>query len=271
MAGVPRHAIVSLCLPPDYEVSWLDGFYDGFLERAAETGVSVVGGNLSAIAGPAVVSVTALGQASHPVTRAGGKAGDLLVVTGTLGAAAAGLKLLGQGARLDDDGELKATGVWTTSSALALVYCLRAQLDPEPPLRLARALAETGLLHAAIDLSDGLSADLARICEESGLCAVVDAFAVPVSPHVTSLERARGGDALAMALHGGEDYQLLLVLPPESLRPLQDLAVIWDLALATIGELVEGEPQILLKAGTDLLPLAAAAHEHFRPTGGDAT
>jgi thiamine-monophosphate kinase len=264
MAGIPRYALVSLCLPPETRLAFVDGFYDGLLERAAETGVNVVGGNLARTAGPAVISLTLVGQAPRILGRAGALPGDLVVVTGMLGGAAAGLKLLAQGARLDDEGELASTGVWTESSAPALRHCLRAQLDPQPPLSLARALAEVELVHAAIDLSDGLSGDLRRLCEASGVAATIDAFAVPVNPHAAGLERARGGDALALALHGGEDYQLLLATAPESLMALRDLAVIWDLPLAVVGEFVQGEPEVYLGAGTDRVPLAASAHDHFR-------
>jgi thiamine-monophosphate kinase len=156
------------------------------------------------------------------------------------------------------------TGVWTGSSAAALRHCLRAQLDPQPPLSFARALAEVELLHAAIDLSDGLSGDLRRLCEASSVGAIVDAFAVPIDPQAAGLERARGGDALALGLHGGEDYQLLIAAAPESLSALRDLAVIWDLPLTVVGEFLAGEPEVRLRAGSDLSPLLASSHEHFK-------
>jgi thiamine-monophosphate kinase len=264
MAGIPRHAVVSLCLPPDTPMSFVDGLYDGLLERAAETGVNVVGGNVTATAGPIVVSITLLGQTGRVLGRGNARPGDLVVVTGMLGAAAAGLKLLAQDARLDEEGELRATGMWTESSAVALRHCLRAQLDPQPPLSFARALAEVELLHAAIDVSDGLSGDLHRLCEASGVQATLDAFAVPVDAHAAGLERARGGDALALALHGGEDYQILMAAGPESLVALRDLAVIWDLPLTVVGEFAAGEPEVKLKAGHDTTPLVPASHEHFR-------
>ena len=264
MAGIPRYALVSLCLPPDTRIAFVDGFYDGLLERAAETGVSVVGGNLARTAGPAVISLTLIGQAPRVLGRAGARPGDLVAVTGRLGGAAAGLKLLAQDARLDEDGELASTGVWTESSAPALRHCLRAQLDPQPPLSFARALAERDLVHAAIDLSDGLSGDLRRLCEASGVEATIDAFKVPVNTHAAGLERARGGDALALALHGGEDYQLLLAVAPESLTALQDLAVIWDLPLTAVGTFAAGEPEVYLQAGTDRSPLVSSSHDHFR-------
>jgi thiamine-monophosphate kinase len=157
--------------------------------------------------------------------------------------------------------------MWTASSAAALTRCLRAHLDPVPPLAFGRSLSEADVAHAAIDLSDGLSADLLRICEASGLAARVDAAAVPVDPLAGGLERARGGDALALALHGGEDYELLLAVPPERLDALRDLAVIWDLPLTVVGEFVPGEPQVLLATDSGTEPLPSGGHEHFGGRG----
>jgi thiamine-monophosphate kinase len=278
MAGVPRYATVSLCLPPDIPLSFVDGLYDGLLERAAETGVSVVGGNVSMSPASLVVDVTLLGQGEPKrlLRRNGARDGDLVVVTGGLGAAAAGLKLATQGARLDDDGLLDATGVWTASSAKVVTHCLRALLDPNPPLAFSRALSEHDLAHAAIDLSDGLSGDLRELCEESDVSAWVDVEAIPVDSYAASLERARGGDAPALALHGGEDYQLLLAVPRDELDALRDLAVIWDIPLSVIGQFAAGPPALLLKKGDTLLPLAPGSHDHFlrapvspEPKGGE--
>jgi len=265
MAGVPRFATVSLHLPADLPVSFVDGLYDGMLERAAETGVSLVGGNLTASERRIVVDITLLGTGERFLRRSGATPGDLLVVTGTLGAAAAGLRLLTQGARLGEDGELEATGVWTQSSAGAVAHCLRALLDPSPPLAFARSLGENqDLVHAAIDLSDGLSSDLPELCRESGLFCVVDPEAIPVDPRALALERARGGDALSLALHGGEDYELAMALPPERLDAVRDLAVVWDVPLTVIGEFGEGAPVVSLKRGERLTPLPPGGHDPFR-------
>jgi thiamine-monophosphate kinase len=184
-------------------------------------------------------------------------------VTGSLGAAAAGLKLVLQGARLDADGLLDATGVWTPSSATVVTHCLRALLDPNPPLAFSRSLAEQDLAHAAIDISDGLSGDLRELCDASDVSAWVNAEAIPVDPHAASLERARGGDAPALALHGGEDYQLLMAVAPERLEAMRDLAVIWDIPLTVIGEFAPGPPAVLLKTDEILLPLTPLSHDHF--------
>jgi len=274
MAGVPRHATVSLCLPADLPMAFVDGLYDGLLERAAETGVNLVGGNLSASNGPMVLDIALLGQGDRLLRRAGALPGDLVVVTGSLGAAAAGLRLLRQGARLGAEGALEATGVWTESSSEALLRCLRAQLDPEPPLAFGRTLSEHDVAHAGIDISDGLSGDLLHVCEESDVSAWIDPAAVPVDVHATSLERARGRDARSLALHGGEDYQILLAVPPDKLDALRDLAVIWDLPLSVVGEFAPGPPAVSLKSGDSLTPLAPASHDHFRvsrrPIGGEA-
>lgn len=267
MAGVPRYATVSLCLPRSLTLGVLDELYDGLLERAAEAGVSLVGGNLAATEGPIIIDVTLLGYGDRVLTRAGGFPGDRVVVTGGLGAAAEGLRLLRQGARLSADGEVTATGIWTSSSAPAVEHCLRAQLDPSPPLAFARSLAEHDLVHACMDLSDGLSSDLFALCRESGLTARLDPAALPIDAHMAGLERARGGNSRELALHGGEDYQLLMAVPPSALATLKDHALVWDLTLADLGEFMEGEPGVFL--GDD--PLDVEAHDHFFPRSPSST
>jgi thiamine-monophosphate kinase len=223
-----------------------------------------VGGNVTRGREAIVVDVTLLGEAGRLLLRSGARPGDHVVVTGTLGAAAEGVLLLAEGARLDEDGELLATGVWTDSSAPAILACLRAQLDPRPPLALARSIAERGLARAGMDLSDGLSLDLLELCLGGALGAVVDATRVPVDPKAAGLERARGGDGLALALHGGEDYELLLAVAPESLEGLGELARVWGVEVAAIGEFVEGEPLVRLRDAAGERPLLPGGHDHFR-------
>jgi thiamine-monophosphate kinase len=271
MAGSPRYATVSLCLPRDLEAGFVDGLYDGLLERGAQTGVALVGGNLSATDGPLVIDVTLLGQGDRLLTRAGARPGDRVIVSGPLGAAAEGVRLLRQGARLDEDGRLDHLGIWTASSTAAVTRCLRAHLDPDPPLAFARSLAEDDWAHAAMDISDGLSGDLLALCRESGLQARLDVSAVPVDPAASQLERARGGDAVHLALHGGEDYQLLLAVAPERLDELRERALVWNLALRDLGVFEAGEPCVRLVGPKGDSLLEPASHEHFRAAdaGGD--
>ena len=268
MAGVPRHATVSLCLPADLPLSFLDELYDGLLERAAETGVGVVGGNLSATSGPMVVDVALLGQADRLLRRSGARPGDLVVVSGALGAAAAGLKLLEQGARLGPEGQVLDNGIWNEASAAAVQHCLKAQLDPAPPLAFARALAEHELAHAGMDISDGLSGDLLQLCHESELSATLDLEALPLDRHAAAFERAQGRPAVALGLHGGEDYQTLLAVPRENLEALREIASVWELPLSAIGEFAAGPPALFGRTGQGLAPIVPASHEHLRPRPG---
>jgi thiamine-monophosphate kinase len=265
MGGLARYATVSLCLPAELEVGWVDSLYDGLLERAAEAGIGIVGGNVTRARGAIAVDVTLLGDAGRLLLRAGARAGDRVVVTGRLGAAAEGVRLLAEGARLDEEGQLVESGAWTDSSADGLVACLRAQLDPRPPLALARSIAERGLARAGMDISDGLSSDLPEVGLQSGLAAVVDAAAVPVDARAAAFERARGGDPLALALHGGEDYQLLLAVSPDDLAELEDLSRVWGIEISAVGEFVEGEPgEVRLRDAAGERPLVPGGHDHFR-------
>ena len=264
MAGRPRFATVSLALPPDVTIGFIDGFYDGLLERAAETGVNVVGGNLASTTGPIVIDITLLGDAGARVLRReGARPDDLVVVTGTLGSAAAGLRFLMAGARLDAEGEVVAAGSWSGAPE-SLLKCLRAQLDPAPPLAFALALGEQELVHAAMDLSDGLSGDLATLCDASGVSAWLDPAALPIEPCAAALEKEGGQDAFSLGVHGGEDYQLLMAVPPDALDALRDVAVVWEVALTPIGGFAPGPPVVSLRFGDALRRLRPASHDHFR-------
>ena len=265
--GLARYATVSLCLPAEIDLTWLDSLYDGLLERAAEADVGLVGGNLARRADGIVVDVTLLGDAGPLLLRSGARAGDHVVVTGTLGAAAEGVRLLAEGARLDDDGELRASGPWTDSSRPALLACLRAQLDPRPPLAFSRAIAERGLAHGGMDLSDGLSSDLAELCRQSGVSAVIAAAAIPIDARAASLEHARGGDPLALALHGGEDYELLLAVGRDELATLVELGRVWGVEVRAIGEFGAGESRVTIKDASGERPLLPGGHDHFHAPG----
>jgi thiamine-monophosphate kinase len=267
MGGIGRYAMVSLLLPPDVSVGWVDSLYDGMLERAAEAGMALVGGNLARSRKDIVVDVTLIGDAGRMMLRSGARPGDRVVVTGTLGAAAEGLRLLEEGARLDEDGRLLATGLWTESSSTAVAACLRAQLDPRPPFAVARSVSERGLAHAGMDLSDGLSSDLHEMCVRSGVAAAIESALIPVDPKAAGLARAGGADPLELALHGGEDYQLLLAVAPDEVGELRELARVFGSDVTVIGTFVEGAPAVTLHGAFGERPLAPRGHDHFRALG----
>ena len=267
MAGRGRYATINLCLPAALPLAWLDGLYDGLLERAAEAGVALVGGNLSAIAGPVVIDVAVLGEATRALLRSGARAGDRIVLTGTPGAAAAGLALLGAGLRLGEDESVEVPAALPRPSAAhddALRACLRAQLDPAPPLAFAAALGPLDGVHAGMDVSDGLSGDLLALCTESGVAAVVEASALPAPP-AAGLEPWGAGDPLAHVLHGGEDYGLLLAVDPAGLGRLADLARANGVRLAVVGAFEAGSAGVWLQDSSGRQPLAPRAHRHFAP------
>ncbi len=205
MGAEPCWALVSLLLPPSLEVGILDGVYAGLRSEAQRYGVAVVGGNVAATDGPLTIDVVALGRCLRDtqVTRAGGQPGDLLLVTGSLGAAAAGLLVAREPERAD--------GV-----AQSLLQAARSALvTPIPRIEAGRALAAGRLVTAMLDISDGLVSDLGHLCERSGVGAELDASLLPVDPAAVAIAARYGRDPLTLALDGGEEYELLCALAPE--------------------------------------------------------
>jgi thiamine-monophosphate kinase len=253
MGARPLWALVALALPRGTPAARLGAIARGLGACARRHGVVVAGGNVSR-ASELSLTVTVVGAVprGRAMTRSGGEPGDLLAVSGTLGDAALGL-----GPR--------------APAALA-----RRQRRPEPRLALGRALV--GVAHAALDVSDGLVQDLGHLCAASGAGAIVDAAALPLSAafrraaglaagalRAGDLERLRPADVgkLAPALAGGEDYELLVALPPARLREALAAAGEAGTPLTVIGRLVRGRGVRLVGPGGEELPLPAG-HDHLR-------
>jgi thiamine-monophosphate kinase len=115
-----------------------------------------------------------------------------------------------------------------------------------------------------MDLSDGLSTDLLDICSASGVAAVIERALVPVDPKAAGLARASGSDPYQLALHGGEDYQLLLAIAPEAFEEARELSRVFGAELTSVGRFVEGEPALSLLDESGQHPLAPGGHDHFR-------
>lgn len=199
MGASPRYALISLALPPGIDVPWVVDLFGGMRDVCEGFACAIVGGDLSS-SKEFVVSVAVAGSVApgSAVTRSGALAGDVLVVTGPLGAAAGGLLL-----SLSDD------QIALTPDGRGLV---EAQLRPIPRVAEGQFLASRGA-HAMIDLSDGLSRDLHRLCRASGVGATLDASAIPVDPRLAALLSGAGSTPLDLALTGGEDFALLAALP----------------------------------------------------------
>ena len=198
MGGAPRAALLSLALPEALSLGDFDALIDGFVALAEREHVCLVGGNLSRSPGPLIVDATVLGSA-HPrrvLSRAGGRHGDELFLTGSIGAAAAGLAAL----------EAGADPAAQDPDALA---CIERYRRPEPRLRCGTQVARNRAASAGIDLSDGLAEAARQLAAASGTGVVLEADAVPIHPGARRWWLAAGVDPLPAALCGGEDYELL--------------------------------------------------------------
>ncbi len=244
MGARPALALLGLGLPPDLEMPWVRGFLRGFRSMAREQGVDLVGGDLTA-SREIFVSVTVLARADRAVGRGGAKPGDWICVSGSLGDAALGLALMESGR----DGMKGAAGP------------RRAFLNPSPRVELGLDLARLGLPSAMIDVSDGLSVDLAHLCRESRAGAEIEPARIPIS---ASLARLAPRKTLDYALNGGEDFELLFtVRPTERNRRLLE-KVRRRHAVALIGRILSRRGLWAVAEGGTRLPLAAGGYEHFR-------
>lgn len=257
MGGSPRYATVGLGLRSGAEAPFVMELYGGMLEAATDYGLSIVGGDLSR-ADRVVIAVTVVGEVAsgRAVTRAGARPGDRIVVTGGLGAAAGGLRL----AEAPPSAVHDALG---TEWARELVG---AHARPVARVGEGQTLAGSGAT-AMMDLSDGLSIDLRRLCAESGVGARLRALAVPVAPALHDLQKVLGTDPVELALHGGEDYELLATLPADAVDgALRALGERYGTSLAEIGEITDDPGRVVLADETGAeRDLAPGGWDHFAP------
>jgi thiamine-monophosphate kinase len=243
MGARPRWATLALTMPRADEL-WLDGFSRGLFELADRHGVSLVGGNLAR--GPLNLTLQLMGsiESANRLMRAGGHVGDDVYVTGTLGDGAAGIALIKERAESPDG-----------SAAAALKQRF---YRPEP--RVAAGLALGPLASAAIDVSDGLLADLGHICTASGCGALIDAERVPLSAELLSTFPPQA--ALDLALAGGDDYELCFTAAPSRARDIEAALESSGTTARRIGQLVPGQSVVCRRDGAPYAP-AGAGYEHF--------
>jgi thiamine-monophosphate kinase len=253
MGARPVASFLSLGLPRDLTIgkgrrrAWIDRFFDGFLALAGTFKTPLAGGDLAespvALADIVLIGAVPRGRA---LLRSGARPGDLIYTTGSLGGAAAGL------ARLGTLAAASANKGNPPSISKKMRTLLAPHLRPEPRISQGLWLQSLGRATAAMDLSDGLSTDLAHICEESNVSAEVDSAALPV----------HGAATLAQALHGGEDYELLFTAAPATRLPRR----IAGLTVTRIGRILPptpAGPAITLLTPHGPQPLTPHGWEHF--------
>jgi thiamine-monophosphate kinase len=233
MGGVPIAAFLSLALPRKLPQQWVDRFMRGLLTLAGRFDVTLAGGDTAESPGGILADMVVVGSVSKnkALLRSGARPGDRIYVSGELGGAAATLQLIMRKPR----------------SKLNPRHFSR-HFFPDPRVELGRILREKNLVSAMIDLSDGLSTDLAHICEESGVGAQIHEAAIPIAV----IGRPAHEVSIESALHGGEDYELLFTAPPGKRVPCRIAGV----PITHIGEVTRGKNVLLTRKGegSKLLP-----------------
>lgn len=246
--AAPVGYLLGLALPADWTEDWMAGFSAGLRDDQQRYGIPLLGGDTVKSPDGLMLSITALGQvpAGRIVRRSGASVGDVIVVSGTIGDAALGLRL-----RL---GTLGAPGEGAS-------HLLDRYLHPQPRLGLAEAVRD--FASASLDISDGLIGDLSHVTRTSGVTAVVEAARIPLSPPARAFVE-RDPTALASVLTGGDDYEILTTMPAARFAAYEAAAARAGIPVTVIGRIVAGEgaPTVIDGRG-EKIALARASHDHF--------
>ena len=248
MGARPLFFTVSLAVPAGISERWILDLYDGLTEPGRSGSAQLIGGDFSHTDGGISISITALGESikRKVLYRTGGRAGDFLYVTGTLGQSASGLRLLQNGC--------------IRPRSRAQKEAIRIHQSPEARCEAGMWLAQCGLVHCMMDLSDGLSMDLPRICAASGVGAEIQAANLPVFAE----SKRWDCDPVEMALHGGEDFELLFSVPRSKSRIFEDTYPSHFPKVTRIGRLTRDAGKIwLLEQGKDRSLLLEHGYDHF--------
>ena len=247
MGGTPRFALISLALSRKATRAWVEEFYAGISGLALRFGVRLIGGDTAIVSGSTGIDVIVAGEVirGKALRRSGARPGDQLFVSGRLGVSALGLRALQSlaGRRGKADGSV------------------HTHLYPEPRCALGRFLSQKRLASALIDVSDGLSADLGRLCEASGVGACVWADQIP-GPEVPEARQYRRLRPLDLALNGGDDYELLFTVPPGKLAKMPRR--FRGVPLHHFGEIRTSKELILVLANGEVRSLQPSGYDHFR-------
>ena len=257
MGARPLWSLISIGVPEDvWQTEFVDQFYEGVLELANHYGVQLIGGDTSRTNESIVIDSVVAGEcaAGTAVFRSGASPGDQIFVTGSLGAAAAGLRLIERGAHLAEQN-------LADEDSQKLDHVLIRQLRPEARVGWGIVLGEERLATAMIDLSDGLSSDLNRLCDASGVGALIDSSLLPIDNRVMELCGRRALDPLQLALHGGEDFELLFTVKPDIVARLPRR--VDGVEIKRIGAMTNAIEGIKISEGPRVWDLKPGGWKHF--------
>jgi len=257
MGARPRWSLISIGVPDDvWQTQFVDQFYEGLAGIASRYDVRLIGGDTSRTTEQIVIDSIVLGEcnAAQAVKRTGAQPGDQIFVTGSLGGAAAGLRLIERGAhlaeqKLDDEDSQK------------IDHVLLRQLRPEPRVGWGMVLGEERLATSMIDISDGLSSDLNHLCTASGVGALIESSLLPIDHQVVELCGRRALDPLQLALHGGEDFELLFTVSPQNVGRLP--RKVDGVEITRVGEVAEEKNGVKISEGSRIWELNPGGWKHF--------
>ena len=248
MGARPRHYLLTTALPPAIGDDWVEKFARGLAEDQRLYGIDLLGGDSVATGGPAVLSLTAIGDVANgaEIRRSGARQGDQIWVTGTIGDAFLGLALL--------------RGGYPSLAADVRAALIRRFQLPEPRVELGPGLA--GLAHAMLDVSDGLVADLGHICEASNAGATISLPQLPLSPAAQQLAAA-DPDLPARFATAGDDYELLFTAPPNAADQIRQLSQELGLPITAIGRVEKRAGVRLVDGAGKEVSLVETGYRHF--------
>jgi len=254
MGGRPRFSLLALGIPRAHlsnDEFWRE-FMNGYFEVADQHNVALIGGDTSASPDRLIIDSVVIGEckAEASIGRNGARPGDGLFVTGTVGAAATGLRLLAGPTRPRRSSEL-------------VERAIEAQLAPVARVDFGASVGECGLVSSMIDVSDGLAQDVSHICVESGVTAVMDFEAVPIAREVSLIETEQDR-AFEFAVSGGEDFELAFTADASSEPDLNRIALECGIKLTKIGSIEAAkEAPIFLRRNGESMPYRARGFDHF--------
>ena len=256
MGGLPRYAMVVLALPGKMTLKSVTQLYQGLMALARKYDTFLIGGDISSSPLSLMVSVMLLGEIerSHPVTRSGGRPGDKIFVTGTLGDSNAGLEILKKGKK----------------KGLHHPFLIRRHLYPTPRIAEGRFLASHQLASSMIDLSDGLATDLRHLCKSSQVGARLRLDKLPISKALATYSHGNKNIINQYALQGGEDFELLFTVRPSKLKRFEQARSSGKIKATMIGEVTLKKRGIILIDGDQKeRPLNVSGFQHFKSQRGN--
>ncbi|HEY0076389.1 MAG TPA: thiamine-phosphate kinase [Abditibacteriaceae bacterium] len=245
MGGTPIAAFVALALPSHFTVEQVEEIYKGMEECAREFAFTIAGGDTTKSPGPLMISVTLIGNTPHPILRSGAQVGDVLLVTGTLGDAAAALECLQNSQPAPDE-------------------ILQKHHRPSPRLReMHAALQIPNAVRAALDLSDGLAGDAAHIAHASDVTLEIETDLLPISQACRAIAEIQNNTPLDWALRSGEDYELLLCVAPEQAQAVQNAIEQTGTSCTVIGRVLPRESAPVMLKSKEMRESARGGFAHF--------